>query len=404
MSKTWIVIKYEYLRHVLRKGFLVALLSVPLWIIISIGVGFLAVLLTNDTTPVGYVDNSGFLSNPIYPQASKGLIKNPALIAFATEQEAKTALDAGKLQSYYVLPADYLTTGKVVEYFIKDRNTDRTSIFVTFLQINHLREVPQDVSKRIHLGSNIVVHSTQENRKSSGADILKIILPLLGAVLMITAVFTSSGYLMQAVVEEKENRTMEIVATSLSPSQIMGGKIVALIGVGLTQILVWGGFALIGLMVAQLYLPFLNSARIDWGMIGTILVLVLPTFVMVAALMAALGATVTEAKEGQQVAGLVTLPVMLPFMLLSAILANPNGIISMVLSFFPLTAAMTIMLRIAFGSVPTWQMAVSAVILVACAAGSLWLAGQVFRMGMLRYGKRISLREVFNELTRAGEK
>ena len=206
---------------------------------------------------------------------------------------------------------------------------------------------------------------------------------------------------MQAIVDEKENKTMEILATSLSSGQIMSSKVIALISVGLTQVVVWVLFGALGIIVGQSTLPFMRAVTIDWGIIVTILVMVLPTFIMMSALMTAIGATVTDASEGQQVSGLITLPVMLPFMLMGVILPNPNGPIALILSFFPLTASMTILLRSAFGTVPAWQVIFVATLLIICAVLSLWFAGRIFRAGMLRYGKRMTWKEIGQVLGKA---
>src|SRR5690606_8727733 len=109
MSKVWTIITYEYRRHVLRKRFLFALLSIPLWLLIMAVVAVLAVVLTLDNTPIGYVDHSGVLANPVAPSAEEGpLFTELEMIPYPQEQAARTDLDAGKIQAYYVLEADFL--------------------------------------------------------------------------------------------------------------------------------------------------------------------------------------------------------------------------------------------------------------------------------------------------------
>lgn len=395
MNKSWIIIKHEYRKHVLRKGFLLALFSVPLWILISIIFGLIAVFLTHNGTPIGFVDYSGLLRQAVYPPKEVSVLNNPNIYPYASETSARQALDQGKIQAYYVLPKDYPTNRTIKSYFLKEPKQPINNHFETFLRMNLVKDLSPDQSARLLEGTSIVtIALTGQRRDSTTTDWFKIAAPILGAILLITAIFTSSGYLMQAIVDEKENKTMEILATSLSPGQIMSSKVIALISVGLTQVVVWVLFGSFGIIVGQRILPFMQSVLIDWGIIGTILVMVLPTFVMMSALMTAIGATVTEASEGQQVSGLITLPVMLPFMLMGVILPNPNGPISLILSFFPLTAPMTILLRSAFGTVPAWQVIFVAILLIVCAILSLWFAGRIFRAGMLRYGKRMTWKEI----------
>ncbi|NMD30210.1 MAG: ABC transporter permease, partial [Chloroflexi bacterium] len=104
-----------------------------------------------------------------------------------------------------------------------------------------------------------------------------------------------------------------------------------------------------------------------------------------------------EPREGQQIAGLFTLPVMLPLMVLPALVENPNGAIAVTLSLIPFTAPMALPVRAAFTTVPTWQLILSIGLVWLLAVGALWFAGRAFRLGMLRIGKRVRLREIFRK-------
>jgi len=114
-----------------------------------------------------------------------------------------------------------------------------------------------------------------------------------------------------------------------------------------------------------------------------------------------IGATVTESREGQQIVGLFTLPTWIPYMLMYPLMNAPNSPLAIGMSFFPFTAPLTVIIRSGFTVVPWWQIAISVALLVLSAAGSLWLAGRAFRLGMLRYGKRLSIREFFNRQVQA---
>lgn len=400
MSKLWKVIKHEYIRHVLRKRFLLALVSVPLWILFSLAMGVVSVILQTNHTPVGYVDPSGIITTTALPESQSSMpsISRVSFRSYSNEDQARAALEHKQIQGFFVLPPDYRQTRSVRLVFLQEPSSTVTRQFSEILKVNLLAGQPANITQRIMEGANIEIQATQEDRSTSKGEWFKIAAPIIAGIFLIVSVFTSSGYLMQAVVEEKENRTMEILATSLSPEQIMGGKTIALIGVGLTQVLVWVSFPLTAVILARAYVPFLQQIEIDTNLIALIALTAVPTFVMIAALMATIGATVTEAREGQQVSGLLTLPVMLPYMLSTVIVMNPNGPLAVFLSLFPLTAAMTLLMRLGFATVPGWQIAASTVILILSAAGSLWLSGRVFRAGMLRYGKRMGWKDVFGAL------
>jgi ABC-2 type transport system permease protein len=115
---------------------------------------------------------------------------------------------------------------------------------------------------------------------------------------------------------------------------------------------------------------------------------------MVAALMTTLGVTVGEVHEAQQATAVFIIPFMLPVWFMQLIIENANGPLALGFSFFPITALPTFGMRLAFATVPLWQIAVSLVILTASAAGAIWLAARAFRLGMLRYGQRLGWREL----------
>jgi len=398
MSKIWKIIKYEYRHHVLRRRFLIALLSVPLWLIAVMAISILAVVLTTNNTPIGYIDYSGFLAHPVESASDEiPLFRDVKIVAFPQEEQAQAALDAGKIQAYYVLEADYLQTRHARMVYKEEPSGQVEGTFRSFLRRNLLAGQPEDVAERVTSGPELTIRATQDNREMKNNEWFKVAAPMVAGILLVIVVFTSGGYLMQSVVEEKENRTMEILATSLSPMQIMGGKIIALMAVGLTQVLVWGIVPIAGVLLATAYIPSFR-ASMDWTLVGLLFLLMVPTFVMVSALMAAIGATVTEAREGQQVSSLITLPTMVPYMLMNVLIASPGSPVAIILSLFPLTAALTILIRLGFSTIPTWQIAVSIVILILSAVGSLWLAGRIFRLGMLRYGQRVRWKDIFSSL------
>jgi ABC-2 type transport system permease protein len=105
---------------------------------------------------------------------------------------------------------------------------------------------------------------------------------------------------------------------------------------------------------------------------------------------------VSEASEGQQMMGLFTIPTWLPYLFIGVFIQNPNNPLAIAMSLFPLTAPMTIIIRLSFTTIPIWQVIASVTILVLSAIGAVWLAGRAFRLGMLRYGQRLHLKEVFS--------
>jgi ABC-2 type transport system permease protein len=391
MKKFWLVAKYEYFRHVLRKRFIVSILSMPIFFAFIMGMGFLSAYMQYDRTPIGYVDHSGVLANAERDPSAKDVFEYAEITPFADEATADQALAAKDIRAYYVLNSDYLATGKVQVVANEVKGTEGQSQFRDFLLYNLLKDRPAEERERLLAGPVLEIRSLDGERSMGENNILGFLVPLIAAILLIISINTSGGYLLQALVEEKENRTMEIIVTSVSPMQLMAGKIVGNLSVGLTQIGAWLAVVIIALVIVVRFIPVGEGFQLDAGYLGLLILVMLPAFVMISALMALVGATATEAREAQQIAGLFTLPLAVPLWFISAIMANPNSALSIGLSLF----------RAGFTNIPLWQSILAVSLLILCAVGALWLAGRAFRLGMLRYGKRLTWHEIFGRSPRS---
>ena len=227
MNKIWLVIRYEYLRHVRRKRFIFALLSLPLMVVLMIAAGFLAVWAEYDSRPVGYVDLSGVLENALpVPQASGEMFPDPQFTRYVDETAARSDLDEKKIQGYYVLQPGYMDNGSaqfVTDSQVKDSTE---SAFKNFLRFNLVSDQPSDIANRLVKGPDLEIRSLGGDRRMGENDFVAIIFPLVIGVLFLLVINTSGSYLVGALVEEKENRTMEIVVTSISTDQLMAGKVI----------------------------------------------------------------------------------------------------------------------------------------------------------------------------------
>jgi ABC-2 type transport system permease protein len=396
MKKMLQVAWRDYGRHVFTRRFRLMLLSVPLFVVFLVGLVLIVVSLEGDDTPLGYVDHSGVLADPVPGPKVKWPEKETPMLALPSEGEAQSALAEGKIQGYYILPEDYQLTGMAELVYNEEPKGMSQEQFLTFLAANLLSDQPAEIVARVTEGTTVIVRSADNSREASEERFLDILLPFISGLIFFFAIATSSGYLLQAVVEEKENRTMEILVTSVSPGQLMAGKIIGGIAIGFTQLFAWLAFIVLGVWIGSNWLEFLQGVQIPWASLGLMLLVMVPAFVMISALMAAVGATVTEASEGQQVMGMFTIPLYVPYFLIAVLMENPNSPLAVGLSLFPLTAPLTISIRAGFAVVPTWQMVLSIGILIVSAAGALWFAGKAFRLGMLRYGQRLRWKEIFS--------
>jgi ABC-2 type transport system permease protein len=393
MRKIWFVLKFEYARHVFRKRFLIGLFSLPLLIGIMALVVFVMVRPYFNFKPVGYVDESGLLKDPESLAGGEFQNSQVELISFDDEGKAQDALNAGQIQAYYVLQADYLETRGTKLVSLDDPSGIAASEFGRFVRVNLLLDFPSEIIRRVTEGSQLVLRSTDGSRQFIEGDWLGFLLPFLVGFIFLISVFATSGYLLQAVVEEKENLTMEMLVTAISPSKMMTGKILGIVGIGLTQLLVWFGLALLLLLLTSMFVDFSTWIALSLNYLALAVVLFIPAFVLVSSLMVAVGATLTDVQEAQQVTSLFTLPLFLPFWFAFQIINNPDGYVAVGLSLFPFTAPIAMAIRTGFADVPQWQIGLSLGLLICCAIFAVWFAGRAFRLGMLRYGQRVPWRE-----------
>lgn len=395
MSKIWQVIRYEYLRHVLRKRFILSLLSVPFFIIFTIGIGVLTGVLMNDWRPIGYFDRSGAFADARVPaDMETRFSRSIEILRFDSAELAEKAVQSGEIQAAFIIEDDYMETGAVT-VIVNDKLSDNASqSFHRFMLFNLVTDKPDEIKQQILEGPELVFRSLTDEREFHSNNILGILVPLFSGILLVIAVNASGGYLLQAVSEEKENRTIEIIVTSISTNQLMIGKIFGNLSVGLTQLVFWALTGAGGVALVMQVFPETGGAGLDFSFLGLMLLTFLPAFVMIAALMAMVGATAAEARDAQQIAAVFSIPISAPLWFLAILLEKPNSALAVGLSLFPFTAPATLPVRAVLTNLPLWQIALSIGLLVISAAASVWLASRAFRLGMLRYGKSLSLREL----------
>jgi len=191
-----------------------------------------------------------------------------------------------------------------------------------------------------------------------------------------------------------------VMITSSSPEQLVGGKALGLLGVTLTQLTIWLLTLVVVFLALPQYVESLRGASVPWDILVVFIVYFIPAFALIGSVMAAIGAMVTELQEGQQISGMVNMLFILPLFFAGVILANPDSTLMVILTLFPTTSFLTILLRWGFTIIPFWQMAVSWTLLVGTAMIVVWAAARIFRLGMLRYGQRMTFKAALAALKR----
>lgn len=402
MKHLWRVALYEYQRNVFKKSFILLMLSVPFFIAFSIGLGVFLDSLEDNSLPVGYVDHAGVfdptLSAPEITSTWTAKYDEPVeFIAYASEDEAAAALNAGNLQMIYVLPSDYAETRRVEQIIIEKPGENAERQFYDFMQINLLASQPAEIAYRTAAGTDVTVRSIDGRRSvPSGGPTFGLLMPLFITMAFLFMILMSSGYTMSAVADEKENRTMEVLVTSTSTTRLIAGKILGIVAIGLTLLATWTLVIVIGVGIARLLdVAWFQDLSLDWRSLLSILMIAIPAYALAIALMTGIGAMVTTTQEGQSISSIFFILHMVPLYISWNFINDPHGPLAVALSLMPFTALMTIGMRNLFTIVPTWQIFASMCVQIVCAAGAFWLAGRALRLGLLRYGQRLNLRNLF---------
>ncbi len=393
MRKLLVIAKHEYSKIIHKRSFLLGTLAMPVFFIAIMVLSVLFTVSGTDRRPLGYVDQSGVLANAVVPAETSNGEKMIEIRSFPDDTSARSALTAGEIQGYYVLPSDYPTSSEVkLMYWDKVPADTIQRDFNYFMRVNLVAQLPQAVQKRALNGAEIVARSADGKQEISGSGIFNFILPFFVGLFFMITVMGSGGYMLQAVTEEKESRTVEVMATSVTSEQLIGGKALGLIGVALTQITILLVVVVLGIVIGSHYIEFLQDARVPWSLLLTIVAFFVPAFALIAGMMIAVGASVTELQQGQQLVGILNLLFSLPYFFVVVFFTAPNSTIATILTLFPTTSFTTITLRWGVASIPEWQLIVSWLLLTASAGLMVWAAARIFRVGMLRYGQRLDIR------------
>lgn len=410
-GKTFIVARHEFLKTIKRKEFLFMTFLFPLLITgISILPAMLSGMTPAEDQKVGYIDMTDSFGFPESIQ-SEGLSLDSSeaktsvmeFVRYRQISDAKQALQAGQISSYLVIPVNFLETGTIELYSLEkgspvagfELSAELSNIVVTSLLKDKVDELTLN---RVRDPVNIKSYSLGKSGEFSEQGIADIFasfgLPILTAFLLFFSIFSSSGFLLRGVTEEKENRIIEILLSSATPFEILTGKIFGLGAVGLLQVVIWLAAITLGSGYA---LPI----KIEPATLFLALIYFVLGFLFFASVMAGIGAVTSSLQESQQIAGLFTFAAASPLMFMQMIITNPDSSFSVFLSLFPLSSPVAMLARMGSTSVPVYQILASIFFLFVSVHGAILLSSRLFRTYLLMYGKRPKVKEIWKNI-RAG--
>ncbi len=408
MHKIWIIARHEYLTNVRRGGFIFMTALIPVLGLIALIIGaffsgqamtLLASQFEREEGVMGLVDDQGSFV-PVLPDYQD------RFRVFESEEAGRDALAAEAISALIVIPEHYLESGEIKIVSRESGFTSMTQLedsdtVEAFLIDSLLQEQVADpaLRERVIHPMNVQLASLEEGQEGSEGRGLSVMfdfmVPYFFGILLFVSVFSSSGYLMRGVSEEKTNRVIEIILSSVSSRELLAGKILGLGALGLTQVVIWlastvllsgGATGLIGVAVPLMMRPEILVLSVVYYALG---------FLLYATLMGAGGSLGTTMQESQQIASLLSMVAVIPMMLMGFIIGNPNMLVARVLSWFPLTGPTMMLMRMPLVQVPLIDIIGSLITIGLSIPLVLWAGAKVFRAGLLMYGKRATVRDVW---------
>ncbi|MEJ2011486.1 MAG: ABC transporter permease [Anaerolineales bacterium] len=414
MKKMLIILRHELLTTISRRSFLIFGVLLP--IAVMLGLAFFGRMTSaaaeeegnppqgESLQTEGFVDHSGLV------RSLPGDLPDGVLVRYATEAEAREALESGAISSYYVIPSDILSSGDFTyiraDYSPFASSSQDWTMFWTLMF--NLMDGNMEAARRAWNPMNLEVTDLSAEQSLEGActrpgpycesnPVLRM-LPLFVTVIFFAILMNGAGILMRSVSKEKQNRVMEVLLLSASPHQLLLGKI---IGLGLAALLAaasWiiSGYLVLGVGGSTLNIPAgfaIPSSVIFWAIAFFVL-----GYAVYASLMAGAGALVPNLKEISAATWVVASPLFLGYFLAIIAIEAPHGPLATAISLFPLTAPVGMVMRLTIGGVPGWQLALSASLLGLTAVLAVWLSARLFRVQELLSGQPFTPKRYFAAL------
>ena len=395
LSKLWLIAWSTYRNQVRSTLFLIMTIALP---VLAIAAGAIPIILMERSaeTRLGWVDQTGQLALPDPQRLELDLLVE----AYPTEEAATEALEAGEVDAFLVIPADYFQGASPIYHGERApnqvvlgalRQTMRLAVAPDAPDWQHERLTQTAVWEYEDLATGTTLHQGIEL-------ILWYVAPAAIAVLFAFMLMTTINHMGPVISREKEDRAMEMVLTSLRPVELVGGKILGLTLLTATQAAIWGVAAVIAIGMVWINEGQTGIPRLPWGSLAWGGVLAFLGYLLYGALGAGLGILAGDREQANQLAGLLAIVGIAPLWMVGLILARPDGTIAIALTLFPLFAPVMALIRMAMTEVPVWQLWAALGLLIVSLVLALLLVARIFRAAALLYGQRLTPSQIWRAL------
>jgi ABC-2 type transport system permease protein len=413
--KALYVIKREYLENVRKKSFIIGTILAPTILLLLYSIPILSMFFVpNEQISIAVLDRSGRVADAFIESLSDTLDDGrPKYIAASVTPSGgdfegeKTGLvediQRNNLDVLIEVPEEALETGKI-NYISKDVFNERVVDDISdklntiiIMQRFSVQGLDFDVV------SKLTEHTRLEEMKITKSGVLqeeqlvgKYILVVVFVMILYMSLLSWGISVQRSIIEEKSSRVIEVMLSSVEPKDLFLGKIIGVGSLGLTQIGIWAIIMLaIGFSSPFAAAQFATFVNISPAEVFFFVLFFVLGYTLYSALFTIIGAVCSTEQDAQQLQSLVILPLVIPIMLVFLVIQNPNATLSAVLSLIPLFTPMLMLARIVISEPSSWQIALSIVLLIISIYGVIAFSARVFRVGILMYGKRPSLKEIF---------
>ena len=407
-----IIISREYLERVKRKSFIISTLLVPvLMIALMFAPAAIMLLYTPESKTIAVIDDSGVVAKRLQSndQISFTDYKQP-LDSARTDADIEAILVIGPKVidnpnaniSLYVRGAPSLSTDGYISGQLTQAIED---IRLEAYNIDNIREILEEV--QVDLSYPTIRLDREEEQNTS--SVLSYVIALMLDMMLYMFILIYGTMVMNSIIEEKNNRVLEIVVSSVKPSSLMLGKIVGIGLVAITQIFIWGVIIAVCSSWALPMLATMPEAAQDAEMMGAIgqlsdvgyvsslmfymILFFIGGYLFYSAIYAALGSAVDNVQDASQLSTIATMPVIIGIVTSMSAVQNPGSTMAFWVSLIPFTSPMAMMARLPFG-VPAWEIILSLTFLYASFMLLIWLCAKIYRVGIFMYGKKPSFAEI----------
>lgn len=338
------------------------------------------------------VDQSGFISD-------ESLVK--PLERGTDPQAAQEAVRDGQADAAFVYPSDITTTHQVVAYVHDDGIIARgrfDELGTKLVKQSILAQI-QDPDDIALFNANLKLEKTVfADGEAVVTSIEAFILPIFAVVIFFLLTITSSSYMLMSVSEEKENRLIETMLSIVSPRQLIWGKLAAMVGLALTQLVVLAVFGIVAYQASSTILPIdINWSLVDlnaWQILLTVF-FIGAGFVFMSSLMVGIGSAMPTYRDAQQASPLFIITSILPVYFAIVLIADPMGAVAKATSYIPFMSPLVLTFRASIGALPVWEQILGIVVTLVYLGLGLFLAFKLFEIGSLETGKKVSLKKIW---------